>query len=282
MAFTGAPGAYSQEAARRYFGSGHPTLTCRSVAEAVQAVTTGRASHAVLPVENSITGCFPGVTEALFEAELEVVGELILRIRNCLMAAPGAKLDDLTVITSHVIALSQCRDWLTNWGVATRPSPDTAEAARELSRTGDAALGVIGSMSLAQMYGLDILAEGISDRPDNRTRFLIVSRDREQAALGPRVRSGLLVGPLTAPRALKTLRIQLESLGARRARVPFLGSEDGRRFLVEFDHGTDAGPAIVELAFAGLPHRSLGSWALPPDAGAVAADPRRTERKTSA
>jgi prephenate dehydratase len=258
-AFTGAPGAYSQEAARRFLGSNHPTLTCGNASDAVAALRAGRAGHAVLPVENSITGGFAGVPEALREADLAIVGEVELAVRHCLLAVPGTRLEDVAVVRSHPTALAQCRDWLAQWGVATRVSGDTAEAARELSRSGEAALAVIGSASLAAMYGLDVLAEGISDRADNRTRFLVFA-----AAGAPEApaafRSAFLVGPVHVPRTFKTLRIKLESRGATRTRAPFLGSEDGTLALVEFDHSPGAGRRVADGACAGLGYRWLGTW----------------------
>jgi prephenate dehydratase len=261
VAFPGAPGAYSQEAARLFFDATYPTLTCGSSADAVQAVCARRASHAVVPVENSITGAFAGVPEALRGSVLVIVGEVDLAMRHCLLGAPGARLDELAVVRSHPTALAQCRDWLAGWGVATRPASDTAEAARELSRTGDAALGVIGSGQLARMYGLDVLAEGIADRPDNRTRFYVLGTERAgERGVETTTRSALLASQVGGPRAMKTLRIQLESRGATRARTPFLGSEDGAEVLIEFDHPAGAGRAIAAGAANGLHHRWLGSW----------------------
>ena len=65
---------------------------------------------------------------------------------------------------------------------------------------------------------------------------------------------------MKSPRALKTLRIQLESLGASRVRVPLVGSGDGRHFLVEFDHLGGEGYRAAEEACGTLPHRFLGTW----------------------
>ena len=270
VAFSGAPGAYSEQAARRFFGPRSATLTCGAGADALQAVAGGRARNAVLPVENTITGCFAGLTEELFQHDVAVVGEVLVPIRHCLLGAPGSQLDDIAVVTSHPSALAQCRDWLATWGVATRPAPDTAAAAAELSQSADAALGVLGSRVLAEIYGLEILAEGLSDRDDNRTRFYVFGAasgaggdDAERgSAEGSVERSALLVGPVQAPRALKTLRIRLEAYEARRVRVPFLGSEDGTRFLVEFDHRPGAGAELAASACDALEHRFLGSWAV--------------------
>jgi len=261
VAFTGSHGAYSEEAARRHFGGSPPTLTCDSPRDALRAVADGRAGHAVIAVENSITGPFDRVADALFEAEVHVVGEVHLTIRHCLLAAPGAKLDEIAVVTSHTSALARCRDWLASWGVATRPAHDTAAAAAELAASRDAASAVLGSRTLAALYGLDVLAEGLSDRPDNSNRFLVFAA--QPTADADARRSAALLGPLAAPRALKTLRIQLEARGASRARVPFLGSSDGTRFLVEFDHRPGEGPKLARETLESLPHRFLGSW-LPP------------------
>lgn len=269
VAFTGARGAYSQQAARRYFGAARAGLTCRSASAAVRALVLGQASHAVLPVENTITGGFAGLVEALFEGEVGIEGEVLLPIRHCLLGTPGARLQEITVVTSHPSALAQCRDWLAGWGVATRASSDTGEAARELSLGCERALGVLGSRELAEDYGLEVLAEGVSDRPRNRSRFFVLVPARGAGA-GAGIRTALLLGPVTAPRTLKTLRIQLESRGASRVRVPLLGAEDGQRFLLEFDlpahRAGEAGAELARGVLGRLPYRCLGSW-VPAESG---------------
>ena len=265
IAFSGAPGAYSEEAALRFFGTKTLTLTCASSRDALAAVSEGRARHAVVPVENTVTGFFDGLVEALSErSELGVVGEVELPIRHCLMAVPGTRLDDVAVVTSHQSALSQCRDWLTSVGVSTRPAADTGRAAEELASSLDSGLAVLGSRNLAARYGLSILAEGLSDRTDNRTRFYVIGTESEEAKAANHeedgTRTAVLLGPVDEPRALKTLRIQLESLGAMRTRSPFLGSQDGARFLIEFDHAPGSGLQIAGVQADVATQRFLGSW----------------------
>ncbi|MFT5286021.1 MAG: prephenate dehydratase [Planctomycetota bacterium] len=264
IAFSGAPGAYSEEAALRFFGPSFTTLTCSSSKDALKAISEGRAQRAVVPVENTVTGFFDGLVEALSErSDLGVVGEVVLPIRHCLMAAPGTKLEDIAVVTSHQSALSQCRDWLTSIGVSTRPASDTGRAAEELATNFDSGLGVLGSRRLANRYGLNILAEGLSDHSDNRTRFYVLGPIEEGAreqSNDAGTRTAVLLGPVSEPRALKTLRIQLESHGAMKTRSPFLGSQDGARFLVEFDHAPGNGLDIVEVGANRPTQRFLGSW----------------------
>jgi prephenate dehydratase len=259
VAVPGARGAHTLRASQRFFSSTRASLSCATALEAVKAVCSGRAGHAVIPVENSITGIFDGVADAFFSGEVSVVGEVIMPVRHALMAVPGVRLEDISVVTAHMASLSQCRDWLAGWGFATRPSMDTAAAAKELGASGDEGLGVLGSRDLAAANGLEVLAEGLSDRPDNQTRFLVIASSSEGTDPGSRI--AIQIGPISEPRAMKTLRIQLESLGASHVRVPLLGTEDGRRYLVEFDHEGGDGLQAAAKACESLPHRLLGSWA---------------------
>lgn len=232
-------------------------MFCGDAAAAVRAVGEQRAAYAVLPAENSVSGPFVDLAEAFFEGRVRIVGETMLMIRHCLLASPGAQLEDLAVVAAHPTTLAQCRDWLTRWGWAARPCSDVTDAARTLAHSDEQALAVLGSWELGATHGLDVLAEGIADQPDNRTRFLVLGPPDHPSEAGQR--HAIQVGPLPGPRKRKNLRIQLESLGASRVRVPFLGAADGRRFVVEFDHA-ESGAEIVREACNGVPHEFLGTW----------------------
>lgn len=258
VSFSGAPGAYSEAAAKRFFGAGATTLTTANLAEALDAVENGRARAAIVAVENSVTGPFGGLPDALAGRDLVIGGEVVMPLRHCLMAVPGATLEGITTVVSHPSALGQCRDWVARGGLATQSARDTAAAAQELVAKGEQGTAVLGSRTLAELYGLEILAEGISDAIDNVTRFLVL----QPAAipLADAERSAVLIGPVEEPRALRTLRISLESLSAKRVRAPFLGARDGRTFLIEFDHPTAQGEDIARRACGNLPFRMVGSW----------------------
>jgi prephenate dehydratase len=267
ISFSGAPGAFSEEASRRFFGKECGTLTTPDLKSALGAVEDGRCRAAVIAVENSITGCFGGVADALGDSGLEVTGEVVLPIRHCLMAIPGARMEGLTEVVSHPSALGQCRDWIAKVGLAQRAADDTAAAAQDLLASGSTGCAVLGSRTLSQIYGLEVLAEGLSDHAENVTRFLVLERPRDASELksetfSPRgqVRSAILVGPVDEPRALRNLRIGLESLDATRVRAPFLGTRDGRNFVVEFDHPADRATEIAATVLSKLPWRKLGTW----------------------
>lgn len=259
VSFSGAPGAYSEEAARRFFGSSCTTLTSADLEDALDAALDGRAQAAVVAVENSITGPFPGLPDALRGRKLVIAGEIVLPLRHCLMGVPGSRIEGISEVISHPSALGQCRDWLARTGFSARAAQDTAAAAQDLVATGNAGTAVLGSRVLAKLYGLEVLAEGLADAAENVTRFLVLRR-AEQPAEDNAERTAVLVGPVDEPRALRTLRIHLESLSAKRVRSPFLGTRDGRTFLVEFDHPGQGGEELARRACGELPFQLLGSW----------------------
>lgn len=272
IAFSGARGAYSEEAARRFFGRQIATLTCGSAVAAGEALVSGRAGNAVVAVENTITGPYEGVLEALTDERVFVTGELVLPIRHCLLGVPGTRLQDVRTVVSHPSALAHCREWLGRWGVAARAASDTAQAAHEIAETRDATLAVLGSRLLAEVYGLVILAEGLTDDPHNDTRFWVLSRQLAEIEQG--TRSVLLVGPAGAPRTWKTLRIQLEARGASRARAPLFPDAGGTRHLVEFDHRPGEGPTVAAEACRDLPFRFAGTWRAERSGGRTPRAPR--------
>jgi len=259
VSFSGAPGAYSEEAARRFFGSTCTTLTTASLEDALDAASDGRAQAAVVAVENSITGPFGGLPDALRGRDLTIAGEIVLPLRHCLMAVPGASIEGISEVISHPSALGQCRDYLARTGFATQAARDTAAAAQDLVASGNLGTAVLGSRVLSKLYGLEVLAEGLADAAENVTRFLVLSQASIEAAV-PSERSAVLVGPVDTPRALRSLRIHLESLSAKRVRSPFLGARDGQTFLVEFDHPGQKGADLAKRACGDLPFQMLGSW----------------------
>jgi prephenate dehydratase len=100
------------------------------------------------------------------------------------MAPKGARLSDIRLVESHIMALGQCRNFLRNLGVKTRVAADTAGSAREVAERGDPTHAAIASRFAAEIYGLDILAEDIEDESHSTTRFIVLSREEKRVAAG--------------------------------------------------------------------------------------------------
>ncbi|MFB7504632.1 MULTISPECIES: prephenate dehydratase [Streptomyces] len=181
VAYQGEPGSNSATAARALYPEGGE-LPCTGFEQALDAVTLGAADVAVIPVDNSAAGRVADVHHLLPESGLFIVAEYFLAIRFDLMGVPGATLNQVQCVRSHVHALGQCRKLLREGGWRTLVSDDTAGAAREVAELGDPRHAALAPPAAAGLYGLDVLRSGVEDDPDNTTRFVVLSRDAAWAA----------------------------------------------------------------------------------------------------
>ena len=184
VAFQGEPGAYSQEAIAGYFGPVE-TLPCQSF-EAVFAAVTSQASDAgLIPIENSLAGSIHQNYDLLLRHALWITGEYFLRVRHCLIVHPGVKKSGLRRVISHPQALGQCDGYLRKLkGVKPEAVYDTAGSVKMLKESGDRTCAAIASRRAAEIYGMEILEEGIEDDPENYTRFLAVAPDSRRTRRG--------------------------------------------------------------------------------------------------
>lgn len=110
------------------------------------------------------------------ESSLYIIGEYFQRIELCLMGVKGTVIQDIRQAYSHEQALSQSRHTLEKLGITMVKHADTAGACAYLAQTKDMHTGAIGSSLAAEIYGLTILKHNIEDKPNNTTRFIILSR----------------------------------------------------------------------------------------------------------
>ena len=173
VAFQGAPGANSHRAASEALPAAHP-LPCFSCEDALEAVSEGRAAHAIIPIENSQHGRVADIHFLLPESGLHIVAEHFLEIRHALMAtSPGP----FTAAYSHPQALGQSRHFLRERGIVPMAYADTAGAAAYVAELGDPAAAAIAPAIAAELYGLSIVADNVQDADDNTTRFVVLARD---------------------------------------------------------------------------------------------------------
>lgn len=176
IAFQGAHGAYSDMACRDLYPD-RPTLPCESFEDTFAAVHSGEAELAMIPIENSSAGRVADIHHLLPDSGLHIIGEHFQQVEHQLLAIPGASLEGLTQVHSHVQALSQCRHFLRSRGLTPVVHPDTAGAAKEVAERGDPAHSAIASALAAQIYGLETLLPNVHDQPNNTTRFVIMARE---------------------------------------------------------------------------------------------------------
>ena len=183
IAFQGAPGAYSDLACRRVFPA-MTTLPCAAFEDAFAALRDGAAVLAMMPIENSVAGRVADIHHLMPDSGLFIIGEHFERVEHHLLALPGASLDKIRAVRSHVHALSQCRNFLRAHGLTPVVRADTAGSAAEIKELGDPSIAAIASELAGQIYGLVSLAENIEDAEHNTTRFLIMSREPKRPPRG--------------------------------------------------------------------------------------------------
>ncbi|CAN7096867.1 unnamed protein product [Brassica rapa subsp. narinosa] len=172
------PGAYSEAAA----GKAYPNckaIPCDQFEVAFQAVECWTADRAVLPVENSLGGSIHRNYDLFLRHRLHIVGEVHLPIHHCLLALPGVRKELLTRVISHPQGLAQCERTLTKLGlnVSREAVDDTAGAAEFIAANNLHDTAAIASARAAEIYGLEILEDGIQDDASNVTRFVMLARD---------------------------------------------------------------------------------------------------------
>jgi prephenate dehydratase len=176
VAFQGNLGAYSHMACRQAFPELF-ALPCYSFEDAFAAVHDRQARYAMIPVDNTVAGRVADVHHLLPRGGLHIVGEHFVRVNHQLLGVPGASIESVQVVESHVHAVGQCREFLRRHGYRVRVVADTAGAAADIARTGDPTRAAIASRLAAEIYGLEILKSDIEDADHNTTRFLVLARD---------------------------------------------------------------------------------------------------------
>ena len=175
VAYQGAPGAFSEDAARALTGAGTTMLPCSTLEAVFAALAHGRAASAIVPVENNIAGAVPGVAALMNRFCVRVTGEMTMRIAHALIGLPGASINRLQRVSSHPVALAQCGRFLgRNPHLAPTASFDTAGAVADLVRCDNPAEAAIASARAAALWGAVVLENEIQDRTDNFTRFVQV------------------------------------------------------------------------------------------------------------
>lgn len=180
VAFLGPSGTFTEQALLSQPDlAGAQCVPMRSIAETIFEVDHGRAELGVVPIENAIEGSVNETLDTLaFEASehLFIHREIVVPVDLNLCVKPGTKLSDVKAVVSIPHASAQCRDWLATKlpGVEVQASNSTAEAARDVSRSRAAGRAAIAPSLAAKLYGLEVVAAGIHDHPDNSTRFVLV------------------------------------------------------------------------------------------------------------
>jgi len=172
VSIQGEAGAFSHRAAQQLLGPDIDLHPCRTFDEAFAAVLSHEVDRAVIPVENALAGPVVEPLDLLWSTGLRVVGETRVRVRLCLSAPHGVHLEDVRSVASHPVALKQCRGLFDAHPLMESVVVyDTAGSVRDLMLGNADYDAAIGSPLAAELYGANVLVDGVEDDDRNYTRF---------------------------------------------------------------------------------------------------------------
>lgn len=276
IAYLGPAGTFSEDALRQsgFADSDFEPVLCDTIPAVIASIGEGRAERALAPIENSIEGSIRGTLDGLVEqAEaVSIIGEYDHQIRSALISRGKMELSDIEVVMSHPQPLAQCARFLRDElpTAELRVADSTSSAALAVSVSGEP-WAALAPATAAEIYGCEVLREGIEDEPGNETRFVWLAprgTAAESPAEGSSWKTTLVFAELGAdhPGALVDALLEFSKRNINLARIESrpLRRELGRyRFFLDVEGRADeagVAEAIDSLRSKAESVRILGSY----------------------
>jgi prephenate dehydratase len=177
IAIQGVKGAFHQEAAAEYFGNNIAIHECITFQQLIHSVESGDSHVGVMAVENSLVGSILPNYALIRESDLQVTGEVYLRIVQNLIAFMGESVDSIVEVRSHPMALAQCESFFKEHPeIRLIESDDTAMSAKQIAELRLKGIATVASRNAAREYGLEVIAPSIESNKENYTRFLVLEK----------------------------------------------------------------------------------------------------------
>lgn len=247
VACAGMEGSYAQQAVCRLVQ--FPSIFYfKGFDDVFSAVEKSMCDYGVLPIENSAVGSVTAVYDLMAKHNFKIVRAMKLRIRHVLLAPHGVKLEDIKEISSHPHALAQCSEFLrTVPEIRTVPATNTAAAAAALNASGRKDVAVIASRECAELYGLDVIHEDISNIKSNYTRFICISKRTEIYPDADKF--SVMMSLNHRPGALTDVLVKFAAVGVNLTKLesrPVPGSDFEFRFIFDFE-ASPRDPRVVKM-----------------------------------
>lgn len=266
IAIQGDKASFHDIAADQYFGkSGR--LFCKNFEDTVAAVKNETTDFALCAIENSLYGSINEVYDLILKNKLYIMGEVYLRIEQCLIGLPDADLSQITDVHSHPVALAQCDDYLSTTLPAAERSEyhDTAGSVEMIKELADPTQAAIAGAGAAELYGMKILARSIETNKQNYTRFVVLGRT-EPADHAANTKTSIVIQTDHTPgslyRALGTFANRSINLSKIQSR-PVIGAAWHYMMYLDPEIGSHEAAfteAIVEMLDQGVKVTVLGSY----------------------
>ncbi len=245
VAFLGPEHTFTHLAARKRFGHRANTLPTASIPDVFDAVQRGQADFGVVPIQNSTEGVVGQTLDCMLDTSLRICAEVYVQI-NHFLASVG-ELSQIRQVRSHPQVLAQCRRWLRDMLPGADQVATASSSVAAADAVGEPAIAAICTREAADAHGLNIRAEQIEDKPDNRTRFFVVG-EVEPPATGEDKTSLVF----STPHRPGALHMALGAFAEHSINLTLIQSRPAREelweyvFFVDFEgHQSDTGPAAA-------------------------------------
>ncbi|THB62821.1 MAG: prephenate dehydratase [Spirochaetaceae bacterium] len=272
VAYQGERGAYSEMAMRRYFGQTPvESLPCASFHEVFVAVLEQRCTWGIVPLENSLAGSVHENYDHFAQfPDITIAGEIQIRIEHALIAKPGTRLEQIRRVFSHPQGLAQCSRFLQQYPSWERvPFYDTAGSVQHIAKSETSDVAAIAGAAAADVYGLQVLRNGIENNPLNFTRFALIGR-LENEVLADRQKASMMFSAADRPGSLLRCLTLLSDKGLNLKKIesrPIFGKPWQYRFYIDVEmpaEANDIDEALQALALEAEDVRLLGCYPVKP------------------
>ena len=176
VAFQGEKGAYSHLACLEVFPNAD-AIACSTFEETFQLAKDNSEYKIVIPIENSLAGRVADIHYLIPKYKLQIHAEHFQKVTHNLLGIKGSKIKDIKTVRSHLQAIGQCSNMISENKLKPIISADTAGSAKFISKKKDKTDSAIASALAAKIYGLEIIKSKVENESGNVTRFFIMEKD---------------------------------------------------------------------------------------------------------
>lgn len=244
--FLGPKGTYSEQAAikiKKILNEELELIPISTIVKIVDLATKNNAL-ALVPIENSIEGIVRPSIDCLYANDIQIGAQIEIDINHCLFSY--GKKENIKHIISHPQALAQCQNYILNnfdENIDLINTSSTAHGVYELALK-DETYAAIASCYAKVDEKLNLIEENIQDYKDNKTRFVLISK--QDLKIAPKTRTSIVFNTKNEPGAL--LKI-LEIFKKHELNLIYLESRPSKRVLGEYNFFADIDCSNEEIAF---------------------------------
>ena len=195
----GPEGTFSHIVFKKFFGDNTECRFSKNIKDIFIDVINENSRFGIVPVENSIEGSVSKTLDYLYEFDIKIWAELLLKVSFNFISFAKSK-DKIKIIYSHPHAVNQCRNFIEK----TFPNGEIIE----LSSTSagikylkeNKTSGAIVSPIAGELYNIPVMFENIEDNPNNFTRFFIIAKNINKIKKGNK--SSLIFAVSHKPKSL--------------------------------------------------------------------------------